>query len=286
MKTKEDQYSILNYTARIKNLKENMINEPRFMSLEQARIITKCYKENDKDSKALKRAKSLNASLSQITIKIDPPELIVGNRTPGVRSGVVFPEAGSSWINTEIETLPTRPQDRFNVKKEDIKEIKEEIYPYWQDKCLEDIIKNKIGDEISDIVKVAKINQKDHAQGHICPNTEKWLRLGPAGLKEEAEKKLQSAVEDQRDFYESVIIVQDGSITFIKRYARLARELAENPDNLKNRTGLLEVSRICSKLAEKPPETFHEALQSLWFLYVILQMESNASSFSPGRADQ
>lgn len=286
MKAKQDQYSVLNYTNRIKNLKENMINEPRFMSLEQARIITKCYKENDKDSKALKRAKSLNASLAQITIKIDPLELIVGNRTPGVRSGVVFPEAGSSWINAEIETLPTRPQDRFNVKKEDIKEFKEEIYPYWQDKCLEDVIKNKIGDEIIDIVKVVKINQKDHAQGHICPNTEKWLRLGPAGLKEEAEKKLQSAVEDQRDFYRSVIIVQDGSITFIKRYARLARELAENSENEKNRTGLLKVSRICSKLAEKPAKTFQEALQSLWFLYVILQMESNASSFSPGRADQ
>ena len=40
------------------------------------------------------------------------------------------------------------------------------------------------------------------------------------------------------------------------------------------------------KLSKRPPETFHEAVQSLWFLFVILHMESNASSFSPGRMDQ
>ena len=43
---------------------------------------------------------------------------------------------------------------------------------------------------------------------------------------------------------------------------------------------------ICFNLSKRPPETFHEAVQSLWFLFVILHMESNASSFSPGRLDQ
>ena len=47
-----------------------------------------------------------------------------------------------------------------------------------------------------------------------------------------------------------------------------------------------EVGKICLNLSKRPPETFHEAVQSLWFLFVILHMESNASSFSPGRLDQ
>ena len=38
--------------------------------------------------------------------------------------------------------------------------------------------------------------------------------------------------------------------------------------------------------ASAPAQTHQEAVQSLWFLYVILQMEGNASSFSPGRMDQ
>ena len=31
---------------------------------------------------------------------------------------------------------------------------------------------------------------------------------------------------------------------------------------------------------------YWEALQAIWFLFVLLQVESNASSFSPGRLDQ
>ena len=114
MKTAPVTYNRLILTDRIKTLKENMLNEPRYMSLDQARIITKSYKKNANDSKALKRAKSLAASLEEIEIKIDPLEPIVGNRTPGVQGGVVFPEAGSSWINGEIETLATRP--RINLR--------------------------------------------------------------------------------------------------------------------------------------------------------------------------
>jgi pyruvate formate-lyase/glycerol dehydratase family glycyl radical enzyme len=46
------------------------------------------------------------------------------------------------------------------------------------------------------------------------------------------------------------------------------------------------VARICAKLSEGGAETFREAVQALWFLFALLHLESNASSFSPGRADQ
>ena len=49
---------------------------------------------------------------------------------------------------------------------------------------------------------------------------------------------------------------------------------------------LRTVANNCLNLTKRPPETFHEAVQSLWFLFVLLHMESNASSFSPGRMDQ
>lgn len=282
-----EEISKLKSTDRISCLKGKMINEPRYLSLEQARLITECYKLNEDIPRVLQRAKSLALALEKITIKIDPDELIVGNRTPGVRGGVVFPEAGISWIDKEIETLDSRPQDRFNVRKEDIDTFRYTILPYWKGKSLEDQIKARLGDEISSIGKVAKINQTDHAQGHICPNTPKWLSAGPAGLKKQAEKKLLSAPSDKKPFYESVIIVLSASQDFMKRYGNLASEMADDPVySPDQKSNLLEVGRICNKLSQQPPETFHEAIQSLWFLYVILQMESNASSFSPGRADQ
>ena len=112
----------LQRTDRISSLKEKTFSFSRYMSVEQARIITNVYRENPELSVPLKRATALASSLGEMSIYIDPEELIVGNRTPGIRAGVVFPEAGISWIANELDTIHSRPQDPFSVREED-KEI-------------------------------------------------------------------------------------------------------------------------------------------------------------------
>ena len=272
-------------TKRIELLKEKMLSDPRYASIEQARIITRVYKENEDLSVPKKRALSLRAALEEMEIGVEKEELIVGNRTKGVRYGVVFPESGCSWINQEFETLPTRPQDQFLVKDEDIKEFRESIYPYWQGHSMEDVIKQNYGEEINAIAKVVKINQKDHAQGHICPDSALWLRLGPQGLMEKAKEKLKTCDESQREFYECTIIVLEGACAFMKRYHDYIEEMIPSVEPALQKS-LQTVANNCLNLSKRPPVTFHEAIQSLWFLFVILHMESNASSFSPGRMDQ
>lgn len=272
-------------TERIDILKEKMLDAPRYASIEQARIITRVYQENENLSIPKKRALSLKAALEELEIGVEKEELIVGNRTKGVRYGVVFPESGCSWVNQEFETLPTRPQDQFLVKKEDIQEFRESIYPYWNGKSMEDVIKNNYGQQINAIAKVVKINQKDHAQGHICPDSALWLKLGPKGLMEKARKKLKTCDESQKEFYECTILVLEGAMNFMMRYHdHIMNMLDDIEDEYKKM--LKNVANICMNLSKRPPVTFHEAIQSLWFLFVILHMESNASSFSPGRMDQ
>lgn len=273
-------------SLRIRTLKKKMLDEPRYASVEQARIITKTYKANENKPRILQRALALKAALEEMEIRIEPGELIVGNRTAGVRAGVVFPESGSTWVDREFESLPTRPQDKFEVRAEDIKEFREEIKPYWEGKSLEDVLKARYGKEIVEISKVAKINQTDHAQGHICPDCALWLRLGPSELKAQAEQKLADAVGAKKDFYEGVAIVMEGASHFMQRYAKLLAETVERETVAAKKDELQLVAANCAAIAERPPQTFHEAVQSLWFLFVILQMESNASSFSPGRLDE
>ncbi len=272
-------------TQRIKLLKDKMLSSPRYASIEQARIITHVYQENENLSIPKKRALSLKAALEQLEIGVEKEELIVGNRTKGVRYGVVFPESGCSWVDEEFETLPTRPQDQFLVKEEDIKEFRENIYPFWKGKSLEDTIKGEYGHEINAIAKVVKINQKDHAQGHICPDSALWLKLGPQGLIEKAQEKLSCCDESQKEFYECVILVLEGAKNFMMRYHDYIMSMIDEVED-EYKASLKNVAKICLDLSYRPPETFHEAIQSLWFLFVILHMESNASSFSPGRVDQ
>lgn len=275
----------LKQTERITILKDKMLKEPRYVSIEQARIITRIYQENEVLSIPKKRALALKAALQEIEIGIEMEELIVGNRTKGVRAGVVFPESGCSWVNDELETLPTRPQDKFKVHQEDINEFREIIYPYWKGRSMEDVIKNSYGKEIEQIAKVVKINQKDHAQGHICPDTKTWLKLGVSGLLKQAQSKLKKCNDDQREFYECTILVLQGASNFMVRYHDLIMETIDDVD-LKYQASLKQVAKNCLNLSKRPAKSFHEAVQSLWFLFVILHLESNASSFSPGRMDQ
>ena len=284
-----DEIRNLPGSSRIALLKKEMLEEPRYASIEQARIVTESYQRTDGSPRCIQRAEALKDSLEQIRIRIEPDERIVGNRTAGVRGGVVFPETGASWVDREFETLPTREQDKFLVHPEDIREFREKILPYWKGRSLEDQVRGVVGEQVDRIAKVVKINQKDHSQGHICPSTVKWLALGPSGIRREAQahlEKLQEtdteAAQLKKDFYRSVMIVMEGASAFMLRYADLAREMYEQT----GKENLKEVERICRKLASEPAQSYQEGVQAVWFLYVILQMEGNASSFSPGRMDQ
>jgi formate C-acetyltransferase len=286
MQRATDDIREIRVTDRIRFLKEKTLSEKRYLSLDQAEIITRIYRENPDDPVIIKRAKALAASLREIPLKIDPLELIVGNRTPGIRAGVIFPEAGISWLAKEIETIDSRPQDPFYVNEDDIDNFLDVIEPFWRGKTLEDDIYSTAGPEIRSIEKVVKINQKDHAQGHICPDVAKWLESGPAGLIRLVQQKLNNDPEVNRDFYRSVLITLNAACDFMRRYATIANEMAAKSKDPDVKRNLEETANICQNISSNPPYGFREAVQSVWFLFVILHMESNASSFSPGRMDQ
>lgn len=272
-------------SARVQRLKDDMLAEPRRMSVEQAAIIHRVHLSHPNDAPILRRAKALRAAFEEMTIRIEDGELVVGNRTWGVRSGVVFPECGIAWMEDEIDSLPTRPQDPFLTDPADVAFVKEVLLPFWKHRTLESQIDQEIGPLDDAISSVVKINQKGRAQGHIIPDIPKWLRLGPAGLKQEALSRRDTAkTQAERNFYESICIAMEGASTYYGRYAALAEEraMAGGPFAQDDR----EVATICRKLASQPPETFHEALQAVWMLMVCLQMESNAASISLGRLDQ
>jgi len=103
---------------------------------------------------------------------------------------------------------------------------------------------------------------------------------------EATQLQLENCDKDKVDFYESVVITLKGAIRFIERYENLANELASFERDEKQKSEYLKIATTCKSLKDNPASGFRQAVQSIWFLYVILQMESNASSFSPGRMDQ
>ena len=274
-------------SGRHQRIRRRLLENQRAIDLVRARLTTESYRRTEGEPMALRRAKMLLHLARFMPIAIHPDEILVGNRSLLPRMGVIAPEGAVDWVDRELDTLPTRPQDPFNITPRQIRELREEIFPYWRGKTLEDTVAARLDPEVRAAVrsKAFTLNQIDHAQGHILPERPAWLGLGLGGLRAQVlaarQKNPQSEI-----FYQAALIALDAAAIFMQRFAALAGEQAKTEPDTARRAELAEIAAICAHLAENPARSFREALQTVWFLLVLLQIESNASSFSLGRFDQ
>ncbi len=278
-------------TGRVARIKARLLGAERRVDVERARYATQSYRDTEGQPMPIRRAKMLLHLARHMSIAIYPDELIVGNRSLLPRMGVIAPEGAVGWVDRELEILPTRAQDRFTIEAGQIRELREEIFPYWRGRTLEDAVTARIPAEVQAAVhgKAFSLNQTDHAQGHILPDVAGWLQLGVGGLREKvnvARRRPEVRSPDQQIFYDAALIALEAAQELIRRYARLAQDEAAHAIDTERRRELRRIGEICNWISENPPRGFWEALQAVWFLFVLLQVESNASSFSPGRFDQ
>jgi pyruvate formate-lyase/glycerol dehydratase family glycyl radical enzyme len=276
---------------RVARIKERLLRHEREIDIERPRYTTQSYRETEGQPLPIRRAKMLLHLVRAMSIAIYPDELVVGNRSLLPRMGVIAPEGAVDWVDRELDILPTRPQDKFNIRPEHVRELREEIFPYWRGRTLEDTVAARLPVEVKAAIqaKVFSLNQTDHAQGHILPDVDGWLRLGVKGLREKVQAaRARPAVQspDRQAFYDAALIALQAAQEFMARYADLARRMAGGAADETRARKLERIAAVCGWVSENPPRDFWEALQAIWFLFVLVQVESNASSFSPGRLDQ
>ena len=118
------------------------------------------------------------------------------------------------------------------------------------------------------------------------------LKIGYFGIIEEAKTALEKLDVADGDFVErsnflyAVIESCAAVILFAKRYASLAKEMAEKESCAVRKAELEAIARNCERVPAYPAESFYEACQAFWFIQLLLQVESNGHSISPGRFDQ
>jgi formate C-acetyltransferase len=273
-------------SPRIEHLRYLLFKDKRKISLERARLYTESYKQTEGEPTIIRRAKATAHILNNVKIIINDSELIVGGRTVKPRSGIASPEMSPYWIYDELDTLPTRPQDQFDISEEDKKFFKEELFPYWKGKSLKDYIENKLTDNVKESIKkkIVKLNQTDKGQGHIIPSFSKLVNRGLENIKNEIKEKMK--YNSDNNFYKAALITIEATQNHIVRYAELAKNMASKEKDTTRKKELLEISRISLKISKEKPDSFYEALQLFWYVNIALQYESNASSISSGRFDQ
>ena len=281
-------------TERMKEFREEVLDEKPYIDAQRAILATLSYKENLNQPRVMVRAKMLEKVLDNMSIYIEDKSLLAGNQATKNRNAPIFPEYTMEFVMNELDQFEKRDGDVFYIT-EKTKEQLREIAPFWQNNNLRARGEALLPEEVHVFMETGvfgmegKLNAGD---AHLAVNYERILKDGLKGY-EKRVKECKASLDltdpdsiDKYCFYNAVLIVLEAVRNFANRYSVLAKDLAEKEMNQERKIELLEISRICSKVPYDPAETFQEAVQSVWFIQLILQIESNGHSLSYGRFDQ
>lgn len=280
-------------TNRMNEYRESVLNKKPYICAERALLATEAYKENQHQTNVMKRALMLKNILEKMSIYIEDETLIVGNQAASNKDAPIFPEYTMEFVLNELDLFEKRDGDVFYIT-EKTKEDLRSIAPFWENNNLRAKAGCLLPDEVSVFMETGffgmegKMNSGD---AHLAVDYRTVLEVGLEGyrkrtLQEKANLDLTDPESiDKYQFYNAILIVLDAVQTYAERFSALAKQLAETATPERN-AELLEISRICAKVPNQPAETFQEAVQSVWFIQLILQIESNGHSLSYGRFDQ
>ena len=280
-------------TMRIQRMRRELLDTQATVCTQRAVLATRAYKAHEMDQTVLKRAYMLKEVLENMTIYIEPETLIVGNQASCNRAAPIFPEYAMDWVIRELDEFDKRPGDRFTITEEN-KQILRDIYPYWKGRTLQDKAYAVYPEQAKRVYDLGIIRNEGNitsGDAHLAVDYRVVLEKGLGYVAERTREKLESLnladFESMKksSFYRAILIAIDAVVSFAARFAGLAEEEAAKAEPARA-AELREIACICRKVPMAPAESFHEALQSVWFIHLILQIESNGHSLSFGRLDQ
>jgi len=242
------------------------------LDLERARLVTQSYKKTEGQPIALRRAQALAHILDNMTIYIRPDEMIVGNYASNSDSVPFYPELAWKWIARE--TAPGQVYASM-LSDEGRKELKE-IGEYWGNRSIHHMSKKYLTPELKEQFWIFNWES-------ATPNYDKILSIGLKGILEEARERLKKLDREymdetingidfvkKKDFLESTIITLEAVCRWSKRYAELARNLAKSEKEVLRKVELANIAEVCDRVPENPARTLHEAIQSYWFIHLVV----------------
>jgi pyruvate formate-lyase/glycerol dehydratase family glycyl radical enzyme len=280
--------------SRVERIRERIINAPQEICVERARFLTRSMAANWNEHPLTRMSLALSDVLDNISVIIREDELIVGCRTAKLKGAPLFPENKRQWIEENTDGFDARPLQKALIREEEKREIKEDILPFWQGKAVEDRLAELLPPDVAqDMEKFVftMMLEITYGIGHFTMDHTKVLKEGLRGIIEQARLRRERLSAGERSgekglFFEAVARSLEAAIRFAHRYADRAETMAGSERDPVRRKELEKIAHVCRRVPEHPAETFHEAVQSVYFIHLIAQIESGGNSISLGRIDQ
>ncbi|MCF8256175.1 MAG: hypothetical protein K9J06_01390 [Flavobacteriales bacterium] len=125
-------------------MKQKLLAAEYHICTERARFYTESYKDTEGEDPALRAAKALKHTFEQMTIRIEPEELLVGNRSSHLIAPPIAPERGDySFILRYL--LPDLVKFGYRITEADRRILFDEVLPYWQNRTVRDMKLEEFG---------------------------------------------------------------------------------------------------------------------------------------------
>ena len=285
-------------TERLVRLKENFLKQVPSITTHRARAVTKITKENPGMPKIELRAKCFRYCCETAPLVIQDNELIVGAPNGAPRAGAFSPDIAWRWMVDEIDTIGSRPQDPFYISDEDKRVMRDELFPFWEGKSVDEYCESQYREagvwELSGESFVSDCSYHAvNGGGDSNPGYDVILmKKGMIDIQNEAKEHLAMLDYENPDdldkiyFYKSVIDTTEGVMAYARRMSQYAAELAAKETNPQRKEELLKISEVNAKVPAHKPDTFWEAIQAVWTIESLLPVEENQTGMSIGRVDQ
>jgi pyruvate formate-lyase/glycerol dehydratase family glycyl radical enzyme len=287
---------------RVKILKERTCVDTYPLSIEKIRLTTESFMQTEGEPQVLRRAKAVANYLANRTIFIEDLELIVGN----FASKPMGMEADCpTWPEEELEELGT---SCVNIAPED-KILLMSLDKYWKGKgrnyyerlglLLDD---ERLWPFMNSGIILPPLRTKYEGFGFgtaggawglgigslMVMDFAKVLNEGLEATIKEAEEELKHLRYYNADavkkghYLQAIIIVHRAVIGIAKRFSELAEQMASNEQRPSRKKELQKIAETCRHVPGKPARSFYEALQSYWFVWMMIADGTAAG----GRVDQ
>ncbi|NOY69117.1 MAG: formate acetyltransferase [Deltaproteobacteria bacterium] len=282
-----------NASPRIEGLKNAVQTARPSICPERALIWTRYFRqrENRKKPALIHMAEALSKVLAEKSLAIYPDELIVGNFSSYRVGGALFPELHGLPVLMDLLKFRSRKTNPLYIRIKDMLGLVSIVF-FWMFRFLairaDFSFMGKIRFIVDQLTAHYYLINESGGISHFAPDYERLIRIGTDGFSEDALARQEKTApgSEQWLFYEGVKIACEGLAGFGERYARLATSMASAEKDPARRAELEQIAKNCARVPRQGAATFYEAVQSLFFAQIALNMESLDNSVCPGRMDQ
>jgi formate C-acetyltransferase len=307
-------------TERVSHLRRIYFRAMPEICIERARLVTGFHRENglfkkerisildkarayryvlEKREPIVRHSRAYEKGMKPFDFKEAP--LFAGSTSSKFKGVPLYPEFLALTLWPELWTISKRASNPYHITDAEVGDLNYEIFPHWMEKnitelarerCIKERSKKPAPARRADEMKLLErlvffITTKPNCISHTIPDFSRAINSGLRSIINEAkDKKNKTTHDSKREFYDAIPEALEGIITYSKRLAAKAKEMADKERDSVLKQELLDIAEINHRVPESPARTFREGLTTIWICWIAIHLENPNVGLSLGRLDQ